>query len=91
MYFDMYLERSESSIGQPYWPVLLKLADVLVMYGLVVNEVSVVLRKSGTDLRIARDDWKDWVAGGWRDECRPGLECEAVSEVIEELAQVMLP
>jgi hypothetical protein len=91
MYFEMYLKRSEDPVWQPCWGTLLKSADVLVMYGFVVDKVSVVLRKTGRDWQIARDDWKDWVAGGWREKCRPGLELEAVGEVIEQLAQLTLP
>ena len=91
MYFEAAVRRSESSPWPKYWTVLMRSADMLVLYGLVVNEASVILRKSGTDIRIARDKWQHWLSGGWREHCRPGLECDAVAEFIPELARLTLP
>jgi hypothetical protein len=66
-------------------------ADALVLYGLAVDEVSVLLRKSGTDIRIARDEWQRFLNTEWRVRCLPGLECDAVADLIPELARLTLP
>lgn len=91
MYFEAAVRRSETAPWPKYWPILLRSADMLVLYGLAVDEVSVFLRKSGTDTRIARDEWQHWLSGGWREQCRPGLQYDAIAEVIPELARMTLP
>jgi hypothetical protein len=91
MFFDAAVKRSETDPWPIYWSTLLKLADVLVLYGFAVNEVSVVLRKSGTDLRVPRKMWQHWLSSGWREDCRPGLEYDAVAEHIGQLADLTLP
>ena len=91
MYFDARLSMSEAPPWPQYWPVLWKSPDALVQYGLMVNEVSIILRKSGTDIRIARDNWKPWLMGQWREVCLPGLEFEAVAELLDQLRVLSLP
>lgn len=91
MYFEAAVQRSDSNPWPTFWTALFRSADVLVLYGLVVNEVSVVLRKSGTDIRIGREDWQQWLAGGWREQCQPGLEHDAVAAMIPELVRLTLP
>jgi hypothetical protein len=91
MFFDEAMKRSETHPWPIYWSALLKSADVLVLYGFAVNEVSVVLRKSGTDMRVPRKMWQHWLSGGWREDCRPGLEYDAVAELIPHLAELTLP
>ncbi len=91
LYFEAEIHRSKTNSRLRYWTVLLQSAEALVSYGLVVNELCMVLRKSGTEIRIARDRWPHWLSGGWRQECRPGLECEAVAPLLPELARLILP
>src|SRR5260370_40396654 len=91
MVFEAAVRRSETKPWPQYWSVLLRSTGVLVLYGLAVNEVSIVLRKSGTDLRVPRDEWQGFLSVEWREKCRPGLECDAVAELIPELGRVTLP
>ena len=73
------------------WKTLLKSSDAFVGYEFTVNEVSVMLRKSGTDIRLHRSRWQPWLNGGWRRECRPELEQEAVSAILPQLQELQLP
>lgn len=91
LYFEAGLRASERGSQPQYWPTLLKSADALVRYGLVVNEVSVLLRRSGTDIRVTRSDWPQWLHGGWRDQCHPDLERDALAELMPELVKLTLP
>ena len=91
MYFESVVRHSELEATRDYWPILLKSPDVLVRYGVAVNEVSVLLRASGTDLRVPREDWLSWLAGRWREWCHHDLEVNAVEEVLGELRAVLLP
>ncbi len=91
MYIEAAVKQSESDPWPKYWSVLLKSPNVLVLYGFAVNEVSVVLRKSGTDMRVSREMWQHWLRIGWREDCRPGLEYDAIAEISAQLAQLTLP
>jgi hypothetical protein len=90
MYFEAAPQRSGLTRSQ-HRKTLLKNPDVLVEYWFAMNEVSVMLRKSGTDIRLHRSRWQDWLDGAWQSECRPGLEHDAVSECIHQLRQLELP
>jgi len=89
-YFEAALSTSERT-GSQYGKTLLKSPDVLVRYVFAVNEVSVMLRKSGTDIRLHRSRWQTWLNGGWRGDCRPELEHEAVSAILPQLQELELP
>jgi hypothetical protein len=91
LYFEAAVKRSVTGQWSRYWTVLLRSTDALASYGLAVNEVSVVLRKSGTDIRVPHDEWQRFLSAEWREKCRPGLECDAVAELILELARLTLP
>ncbi len=88
MYFETMVEMSEANT---MWPVVWKSSDVLVRYGLMVNEASITLRKSGTDIRVSRRDWQSWIRGEWTKECRPDLEREAIMEGLPQLKKLRLP
>ena len=91
MYFEARITRSHWGDWPKYWPVLWSSPDALVQYGVIVNEVSVILKKSGTDIRVKRGDWPSWLGGEWRRSCRPGVEYEAVAAVLPELRRLSLP
>jgi hypothetical protein len=91
MFFEAAVRRSETKPWPQYWNVLLRSTSALVLYGLAVSEVAIVLRKSGTDIRVARDKWQGFLNAEWREKCRPGLECDAVAELIPELGLLSLP
>ena len=90
MYFEAALHRSELTRSQ-HRKTLMKSPDVLVEYWFAMNEASVMLRKSGTDIRLHRSRWQTWLDGAWSSECRPGLELYAVSECINQLRGLQLP
>ena len=90
LYFEAALITSELTPSQ-YWKTLLKSPDVFVRYMFEVNEVCVMLRKSGTDIRLHRSRWQTWLNGGWRGDCRPDLEREAVSAILPQLQELQLP
>ncbi len=91
LYFEAHDRRSGSAPWPQYWRVLLRTASVLVTYGVAVREVSVVLKKSGTDVRVRHGDWREWVQGGWRSRCRAKLECAAIEEEIPQLTTIVPP
>jgi hypothetical protein len=73
------------------WKTLLKSPDAFVAYVFAENEVSVMLRKSGTDIRLHRSWWQTWLNGGWLRECKPDLEHDAVSAILPQLQELQLP
>ncbi len=89
-YFQATVNRRELLRGRN-WKTLLKSPDAFVGYVFAENEVSVMLRKSGTDIRLHRSRWQKWLNGGWRRECRPELEHEAVSAILPQLQELQLP
>lgn len=91
LYFEARRRGSDSAQWRQYWRVLLQSPEVLVTYGVAVREVSVVLKKSGTDMRVPRERWHHWLEGGWRDGCRAGLEFQAVEAVLSELRSFAIP
>jgi len=91
---SMYFEATPQKIGQTemrHWKILLNTPAAFVKYGFAVNEVSIILRKSGTDIRVHRSRWQTWLNGGWRGDCRPELEQDAVSEILPQLRELQLP
>ena len=90
LYFEDALINSELTRNRP-WKWLLKSHDVFVRYVFAENEVSVMLRKSGTTIRLHRSRWLTWLNGGWRGECRPELEHDAVSAILPQLQELQLP
>ena len=89
-YFEATLARRELMRNQS-WKTLFKSPDALVGYVFAENEVSVMLRKSGTDIRLHRSRWQAWLEGGWERECKPELELEAVSAILFRLRELELP
>ncbi len=90
LYFETAVNTSEVTRSQ-YWKALLKSPDVFVRHVFAVDEISVMLRKSGTDIRLHRSRWQTWLNGGWRGDCRPELEHEAVSAILPQLQELQLP
>jgi hypothetical protein len=90
LYFEAALNARELTRSQ-HRKTLLKSPDAFVSYLFAVNEVSVMLRKSGTDIRLHRSRWQTWLNGGWRGDCRPELEHEAVSAMLPQLQELQLP
>jgi hypothetical protein len=90
MYFEAGLQKTNPPWTK-YWKTLLKTADVFVQYGFAVNEISVLLRKSGTNLRIHRSRWQTWLSGSWRTDCRPELEVEALGDILPRLRELQIP
>lgn len=91
MYFEALKGISESTNRARYWTILLKSSDLLVQYGHVPNEISIALKKSGTDIRVAREDWRGWLKSEWRQQCRPGVEYDAVESSLDLLSKLELP
>jgi len=88
LYFQ---NRTTRPVDAEYWPLLHKSSAVLVYHGTYVGEISIVLRKSGTDLRVPCGKWSQWLEGEWRQSCDHKLEAAAVEAVIPELRQVRTP
>ena len=74
-----------------YWKTLLKSPDVFVRYFFAENEVSLMLRKSGTDIRLHRSRWQTWLSGGWQRDCSPELEHAAICAILPQLRELQLP
>jgi len=90
LYFETAVNRRELMRSQN-WKTLLKSPDAFVGYVFAENEVSVMLRKSGTDIRLHRSQWQRWLSGGWLRECRRELELEAISAILPQLQELQLP
>ena len=90
VYFECAVNRRELMRSQN-WKTLLKSPDAFVGYVFAENEVSMMLRKSGTDIRLHRSRWQRWLNGGWMRECRRELEQEAVSAILPQLLELQLP
>ncbi len=92
MHFTALVQGSESGSSQDYWPVLLRDDDsLLVKYGVVVHEISIALRTSGTDIRIPREEWVSFLASRWIEWSHHPLEHDALAAVMERLRQLRLP
>ncbi len=90
LYFEAALNARELTRSQD-WKTLLKSPDAFAGCVFAVNEVSVMLRKSGTNIRLHRSRWQTWLNGGWRGDCRPEFEHEAVSAILPQLQVLQLP
>jgi hypothetical protein len=88
LYFDAV---RADAVGNKYWPVISELETILVRFGVAINEISVVLRKIGTDHRVKRPDWSRWLKGGYIESCNHPLEQEAVEEALPFLRTIRLP
>jgi hypothetical protein len=90
VYFEAAVLTRER-MGNLKWKTLLKSSEAFVGYMFADNGVSVMLRKSGTDIHLHRSRWQTWLDGGWQRECRPELEREAVSSILPQLQELQLP
>jgi len=91
---SVYFEATGNAFEQirnQIWKTLLKSTDAFASYMFAADEVSVMLRKSGTKIRLHRSRWLNWLNGGWSRECRPELEREAVREILPQLQVLQLP
>jgi hypothetical protein len=77
--------------GNTHWPIIAETDGVLVRYGVAVDEVSVVLRRSGSELRVSRADWSRWLDGRYEQACAHSLERRALEEALDFLRKVQLP
>jgi hypothetical protein len=91
LYFESHLRRIDDPKWLNFWAVLVKTDDVLVTYGLIVREISILLRHSGTDIRVLHEEWKEWLSGEWQKNCRPGPEHDAVVAILSQLDAISLP
>lgn len=87
----LYFESRARWSAKKYWQTMLHCEDVFVEYGLTVNEVAIVLRRSGSALRVAREKWSAFLAGEWRGYCCHPLETASVEEVLPLLLTLELP
>ncbi|PWU17851.1 MAG: hypothetical protein C5B50_10355 [Verrucomicrobia bacterium] len=90
LYFEAALIMRERMRSQN-WKTLLKSPEAFVGYLFAEHEVSLIMRKSGTDVRLHRSRWQAWLNGGWQRECRPELEREAISAILSQLQELQLP
>jgi hypothetical protein len=54
----------------------------------MVQELSVLLRSTGTALRVPENEWEEWLDGRWREQTRHPLEEAALREVLVELRRI---
>jgi hypothetical protein len=88
---DLFFQSRCARAENKYWSLLWKSADVLVTYGIAVDEISVVPRKSASDMRVDRGVWREWLGGNWRKDVEHSLEQQAIQDVIPELEQITIP
>lgn len=91
MFFQSRIVQSQDLEWKKRWPILLQTPTALVRYGIAPKEISIVLKKSGTDLRISRFEWEKWLSTTWQTKCRPSLEHDALAEILPALTQITLP
>ena len=85
----LYFESRARWAQNKFWQTLLHCEDTLVLYGLVVKEVSVGLRKTGSEIRVDRENWSSFLSGEWQDYCHHPLETAAVKEVLHMLITLL--
>lgn len=70
-----------------YWGVALADDHVLVTVNPDerVSEIDVMQADTGSSLRIALTEWKDWLACAWRESCHHDIEREALARVLPSL------
>ena len=91
MYFETDVAISRLAHMSQYWAVLWQSSEALVTSGLAINMVAIKVKKSGTDMRVARKAWDTWLADGWRDTCAHELETAAIAELLPQLRCLTLP
>jgi hypothetical protein len=85
----LYFESIASTVVEnELWPVVHRSPRVLVRYGVMVQELSVLLRSTGTALRVPENEWEEWLDGRWREQTRHPLEEAALREVLVELRRI---
>jgi hypothetical protein len=84
LYFDCHAGATQND----FWPVLHRSERTILRYGVMVHEFSVILRASGTDVRVREDDWESWLGGGWRASSAHPLEAGAIEGALAELRAV---
>ena len=85
----LYFESVASAVvDHQLWPVVHRSSKALVRYGVMLQELSVLLRATGADLRVRETEWNEWLDGGWLRQVRHPLEEAALREVLPELRQV---
>jgi len=85
LYFDSI---ASAAIENELWPVVHRSSKVLVRYGVLVQELSVLLRATGSDLRVPENEWEDWLNDRWREQVRHSLEETALRDALGELRQI---
>lgn len=80
LYFEATVERAQS--GSLYWYLIAQTKDVLVQYGAAIEDIIVSLRKSGTAIRVRREEWSQWIEDGWSSSYIHELEKLALEEVL---------
>jgi hypothetical protein len=88
---DLWFEATSGYAVNKYWCLVWKSDDVLVTYGIVVDEISIRLKESGSDLRIMREEWSDWVRWKWLQDCHHPIEAAAVEKAMPQLKDLMIP
>ncbi|MEN9360139.1 MAG: hypothetical protein RL095_1674 [Verrucomicrobiota bacterium] len=74
-----------------YKEALFSSNELVVYYTPYMDEVSVNLRRTGTEKTIKRKKWMHWMAGDWYKDCRHQLEITTIRELLPQLSRVILP
>lgn len=75
----------------PKWGVALSDEEVVVSVNpaKLVALIDVTLAETGSCIRVAMADWKDWLDGEGRGDCRHDVERSAVRSVLPRLRSVL--
>lgn len=84
----LYFQHRAEAGPDDFWPVLHRSDSSILRYGVVVHEFSVLLRASGSDVRVRVDDWESWLGGGWRATAAHPVEARAIEGALAELRAV---
>jgi hypothetical protein len=85
----LYFESIVSTVVEnDLWPVVHRSPKVLVRYGVMVQELAVLLRATGADLRVPENEWEEWLERRWQEQTRHRLEEGALRDVLSELRRI---
>jgi hypothetical protein len=88
LFFNTAINRDRDTT---YWRLLGMNSDVQASYGWMPDEVANILRKSGSDIRVPKSNWKSWIEGDYVKTCDHEQERKAVEDVLEFLRTIKIP
>jgi hypothetical protein len=85
-----FQQRVDSLRENPYWHILKRTEDVCVAYGKAIDEVNVILRKSGSSFQVDKENWTQWLENEWMASPSHEVERAALEQSLPLLKTVKI-